>query len=278
MGAQALDHHDSRAIDTPSGPAPEADTHAGVRGTRRIPPRRRGRGVLVQRRTIVAVVLAAMVLTPLTAALPPAAAHGKKGTKKYCKHHVKKCKRNVKSPVGHTKITYKLKTKKQTKTWSFTAGDDLTATGSSEQQAGDKCLNTGEGEYWVCNGGVPRKKGSAELHSISWAKGNLFNNTFYRLHHRTTWRWKKKRIKKLSEGWWPEVVSWYWKDAGKTNATLGRPWYDIFDGMARSGHRRHVGWRMESCMLGFAVCVQFHPYVRHYVHGDGTFHASGHNW
>ena len=243
------------------------------------PLRRHGRpGFQAQRWMLVAAVVTAMILPPLIAPLPAADAHGKKGTKKYCKHHSKKCRKNVKNPVGHTRVTYKLRTKNGAKVWSFTASEGSAGAEGPGHPGANKCLNTGEGEFWVCNGGAARKKGTAELHSISWAKGNLFNNTFYRLHHKTTWRWKKKRIKDVSEGWWPEVVSWYWKDAGKTGGSLGKPWYQFFDGIARSGHRRHKGWNMESCMLGFAVCVQFHPYVRHYVHGNGTFHASGHNW
>ena len=276
MGAQAPDPHDSRAIGSLWSAPSEIDGDAlGARGAR---PLRGRHAFRFARHALAALLVATMVLSPLATPLPAAEAHGKKGTKKYCKHHTKKCRKNVKSPVGNATVIYKLKTKNQTKTWSFTASEAEATPPSPEPRPGERCLNTGEGEFWVCNGGVARKKGTAELHSISWAKGNLFNNTFYRLHHKTTWRWNKKRIKKLSEGWWPEAVSWYWKDGGKTNATLGEPWYRFFDGIARSGHRRHAGWRMESCMLGFAVCVQFNPYVRHYVHGDGTFHASGHNW
>jgi hypothetical protein len=185
-------------------------------------------------------------------------------SKKYCKKHRRRCRRNIRRRHGAARSTYTLRNAK---------GQVLMSQGLMAA-----CVNSGRNEFFVCNGGVKRKRGEATLHTVAIAKGNLFNDTFYKLHHRTTWRWRKKRIREVSTGAWTTNVSWYWKDEGRSGGTLGKRWYRWFAGVPRSGHRKQVAWTFESCMFWVAWCTQFHPYIRHYVHGDGTFHLSGHNW
>jgi hypothetical protein len=65
---------------------------------------------------------------------------------------------------------------------------------------------------------------------------------------------------------------------GPTAGSLGHPWYQWFEGIPKSGHRKQYAFHMRSCFGPTGFCFNFYPYTRHYAHGDGTFHASGNNW
>jgi hypothetical protein len=129
--------------------------------------------------------------------------HGKPGTKKYCRHHKKRCKKNVRSLDGRLKVRFK--------GWGVGAGwkpgksnaavtdekvyfDVMLQTGDepvvnySSESGGDldySCPNDGQNEYWVCNGKQSFKRGKATLRTVSHAYGNLFNDLLYRMSHRT---------------------------------------------------------------------------------------------
>lgn len=239
---------------------------------------------------------AALLLVLILAFVPVAGsgAHGKPGTKKFCRHHKKKCRKNVRNKRGHIKVRFK--------GWGVGAGWSPTNTDVSGDKVyfdvtlqtgrdpvvtyttedGDDlnygCPNNGDNEYWVCNGHQSFKKGKATLRTVSHAYGNLFDDLLYRTWHKTEWRWRKGRIRSLSQARGGEQVTWYVSNEGPLSGSLGKPWYRWFKSIRRSGHRKQYGYNMRSCFGPAGFCFNFRPYSRHYVHGDGTFHASGNNW
>jgi hypothetical protein len=207
-----------------------------------------------------------------------------KPTKKYCKNHKKKCKRNLGGVDGRGGVTIN---------GGWSKGIDPDWEPSTEQPTnepgawlhrttgggGEDCTGTPNNSgYWCLNGGPKAKKGCRDVTGHTLRLGRVFDNPLYELNLRAHWCFRRGKIKNNNQLWSNSYLSnmnWTADAQGYVQDATVNEFY-------RYKNKPHGGffWQrqvhIKMCLAWGIGCIyNRYPWARVYGHGDGTWHASG---
>ena len=97
----------------------------------------------------------------------------------------------------------------------------------------------------------------------------LFHALVYRWHQVKSWCWSGNRITSVNTTAYPTNVdpNWYYRGL----ASSAGWYYNWCCGISTSGHYSLRQARMENCVLKFGCIGSEYPWVKIWVHGDGSY-------
>jgi hypothetical protein len=197
-----------------------------------------------------------------------------KVSKKWCKNHKKKCRKLYRANAsngGHVTVG---------KGWSKgtvkkpVEGVDP---GLPEPSFGRASIDP---DFWKADGGKPSKKGCQWITGSSQA--NSTGPPHFQLYQVSVrkhwcWKWKQRKVYNVSSDTFINDTA---LGVSKRDDAGGQAFYQWCCDKPRSGHWTARYWDLGAWCAVWVIGECFHhyyPYVRIYVHADGTFHMSGHD-
>jgi hypothetical protein len=211
--------------------------------------------------------------------------------KKWCKKHKKKCRQALRK---HAKAPGRI-VRARVKNYKFNANGQKSQpmggyTVYEDPQTGEQtAVGSGAGDdpaFWKKNGAAPGgRKGCRQVVGFSedwgrWGPLLLFKFRKYRYASRKFWCWKKGRVLPGTVEKAEFVVDTDRFIRPNEHGFVESHMYR-WRGRRNGGHFHEARANLEACLefiIAFCPTAQFHPYIRIYAHGDGSYHMSGHDF